>query len=87
MNRDIEDQLYRYTELVESLADRLSRRDRNERDDLIQEGMIAAWEALREDNTPTEELIEKRMRKWLRYRGRQKRDVPANYDTLLRLEG
>lgn len=85
-DRDIEDQLLAQRELVESLADRLSRRDRNERDDLFQEGMIAAWEALAGGKPVTEDLIEKRMQKWLKYRGRQKRDVSTSYDKLLPLE-
>lgn len=85
-DRALDGQLREYTGLVESLADRLSRRDRNERDDLFQEGMIAAWEALEKGKPVTEDIIEKRMAKWLRFRGRQKRDVPTSYDKLLPLE-
>lgn len=87
MHRDISDQVRAHQDLVESLADRLSRRDRNERDDLVQEGMIAVWEALRAGNEVTETALNKRMRKWLRYRGRQRRDVPTAYDALLSMEG
>jgi DNA-directed RNA polymerase specialized sigma24 family protein len=83
MARALDDQLRDHAGLVESLAEKLSRRDRNERDDLTQEGMIAVWEALTQGNPVTEEGITKRMNKWLRYRGRQKRDVPTSYDRLL----
>jgi DNA-directed RNA polymerase specialized sigma24 family protein len=85
-NRDIEGQLREHTGLVESLAERLSRRSRDERDDLVQEGLIAVWEALRSGKPVTEDNIVKRMQKWLRYRGRQKRDVPTSYDKLLPME-
>lgn len=86
MDRDLEGQLREHAGLVESLADRLSRRDRNERDDLAQEGMIAVWEAIKTGRPVDEEVVEKRMQKWLRYRGRQKRDVSTSYDKLLPME-
>jgi len=85
-NRELDDRLRENTGLVESLAELLSRRSRDERDDLIQEGLIAVWEALRSGKPVTEDNIVKRMRKWLRYRGRQKRDVPTSYDKLLPME-
>lgn len=85
-NRDIEDQLRSHAGLVKSLADQFSRRDRNERDDLIQEGLIACWEAIAGGKLVTEDIIIKRMRKWLKYRGRQKRDVSTSYDKLLPME-
>jgi DNA-directed RNA polymerase specialized sigma24 family protein len=85
-NRDINGQVLEHRGLVESLADRLSRRDRNERDDLIQEGLIAAWEAITGGKLVTEDLIVKRMKKWLKFRGRQKRDVSTSYDKLLPME-
>lgn len=83
MSRDIERQLHECVELVQSLAERLSRRYRDELDDLIQEGMIAAWEALKDGKPVTEELLTKRMSKWLRFRGRQRRDIPTSYDKML----
>src|SRR6187551_2305397 len=85
-NRELEGQLREHAGLVESLADRLSRRDRSERDDLVQEGLIACWEAITGGKPVTEDIVVKRMAKWLRYRGRQKRDVPTSYDKLLPLE-
>lgn len=86
LDRDIDDRLREHAGLVKSLADRFSRRDRNERDDLEQEGMIAVWQCLTADKPVTEEEVEKRMTKWLKFRGRQKRDVPTSYDKLLPLE-
>jgi len=85
-NRVTDDQLLEHRGLVETLADRLSRRDRNEYDDLRQEGMIAVWELLANGKPVTEDSITKRMKKWLRYRGRQKREVPTSYDKLLPME-
>lgn len=85
-DRDINGQVREHAGLVESLADRFSRRDRNEKDDLIQEGLIATWEALAGGKPVTEDIIVKRMRKWLKYRGRQKRDVSTSYDKLLPME-
>jgi len=85
-NRVLNDQLRSHAGLVESLAERLSRRDRNERDDLIQEGMIAAWEAITGGKLVTEDIVVKRMKKWLKFRGRQKRDVPTSYDKILPME-
>jgi hypothetical protein len=48
--------------------------------------MIAVWLILAEGDIPTEEKIEKRMRKWLRLRRKQLRDVPTEYDALLPME-
>lgn len=84
--RELEDQLRSHAGLVESLADQLSRRSRDERDDLVQEGLIAVWENLAAGKPVTEDSVVKRMKKWLRYRGRQKRDVPTSYDKLLPME-
>lgn len=83
MSRDIERQLRAHAGLVQSLAETQSRRHRDELDDLIQEGMIAAWELLRDGKAVTEELLLKRMSKWLRFRGRQRRDIPTSYEKLL----
>lgn len=71
--------------LVESLAERLSRRHRDERDDLIQEGLISVWQSAAAGQAPTEASIEKRMRAWLRLRGRQRRETPTDYDKAMKL--
>ena len=70
---------------VKELAERLSRRHRDEYDDLYQEGLIAVWQLRAAGEEVTEEKIEKRMRKWLRYRGRQRRELPTDYDKRLKL--
>ena len=85
-NRVLDDQLRAHQGLVESLADQLSRRKPSERDDLIQEGLIECWRAIEAHEPITPEAVEKRMKKWLRYRGRQQRDIPSSYDTLLSME-
>jgi DNA-directed RNA polymerase specialized sigma24 family protein len=85
-DRELTDQLRAHARLVESLADRLSRRNRDELDDLRQEGMIAVWQLIDHGQPVTEKEVEKRMRKWVRYRGRQLREVPTSYDTFLPLE-
>lgn len=68
---------------VEELADRLARRQPNERDDLVQEGLISVWDSLRAGQAPTEQSIKRRMKRWLKYRGRQNRDVPVDYNKAL----
>jgi hypothetical protein len=87
-DRELTDQLREHAGLVESLAARLSRRNRDEFDDLQQEGMIACWQLIAAGEPVTEAAVEKRMRKWMRYRGRQLREapVPTAYDKLLPME-
>jgi hypothetical protein len=85
-DRELSDQLRAHARLVESLADRLSRRNRDELDDLKQEGMIAVWQLIENGQPVTEKEVEKRMRKWVRYRGRQLREVPTSYETFLPME-
>jgi len=70
---------------VEEMADRLSRRHRDERDDLVQEGLISVWQSLAAGEAPSEKTIQRRMKRWLKYRGRQRRDVPSDYDKALKL--
>lgn len=82
----MDDQLMEFHGLVVRLADRMSRRHRDEYDDLAQEGMILVWKALRAGKTPTETQIENRMRNWLKFRGRQRREMPADYNKLLPME-
>lgn len=83
-DRALDNQAAEYRGLVESLAARIaSRWQRHELDDIKQEGMIAVWLILAEGGTPTEDQIEKRMRKWMRLRRKQLRDVPTEYESLL----
>jgi len=54
-----------------------------EYDDLYQEGLISVWQALERGVTPSIELIEFRMRDWMRYLGRQS---PIPYEAMLPLD-
>lgn len=51
----------------------------------MQEGRISVWQTVAAGATPTEATIEKRMRAWLRLRGRQRRETPVDYDKALKL--
>lgn len=84
----MDDQLRNYAGLVDSLARKLSGGARAaqvgaEYDDLYQEGMISAWQALARGVQPSADMIENRMRDWLRYLGRQ---TPIPYEALLPLD-
>lgn len=85
MQSAVEREVAAHLTQVEEMADRLSRRHRDERDDLVQEGLISVWECLRADRPPTEKDIERRMKRWLKFRGRQRRDVPVDYDKALKI--
>lgn len=54
-----------------------------EYDDLYQEGLISVWQALERGVTPSIEMVENRMRDWMRYIGRQ---TPVPYEALLPLD-
>ena len=82
------DQLRKYAGLVDSLARKLSAGPRAaqvgaEYDDLAQEGLISIWQALERGVIPSADMVENRMRDWLRYLGRQN---PIPYETLLPLD-
>ena len=72
--------------MVERLAERRAARHPNELDDLKQEGRILIWTKLSQGKVPTEEQIDNRMRGWLKFRSRQTREVPTDYDKLLPIE-
>jgi hypothetical protein len=77
-----------YRGLVEGLARKVAstRRARNvgaEFDDLVQEGLIAVWQALEAGLRISPDVVEGRMKNWVRYLGAgQGRD----YEELLPLE-
>lgn len=54
-----------------------------EYDDLYQEGMINVWQTLQRGVTPSIEIIELRMRDWIKHLDPQ---VPGDYDQLLPLD-
>lgn len=49
----------------------------NENDDLVQEGLIAVWEALRDGHHPSNEVVLNAMRDWCR---KQRRKGLAGFD-------
>lgn len=49
-------------------------------DDLRQEGMIAVWMAFRRGQAPTVDIIENRMRDWIRKTTRQARLETERFD-------
>lgn len=73
---------------VEALAVRLAKpgtRGRNgcEFDDLVQEGMIDAWQAIQRGITPTDQHIRGRMLDYIKWLGRH---APTEYGTMLPIE-
>ncbi|MCZ2109520.1 MAG: hypothetical protein LC118_08125 [Dehalococcoidia bacterium] len=77
-----------YRGLVEALAEKVARSPQAKRvgaeyDDLVQEGLIDVWQALRKDITPSAQTCENRMRNWVKYLGSHGR---AEYGTMLPIE-
>lgn len=72
-----------YSDAVTSWARRYVGRNGAELDDLVQEGLICVWQTLEKGVTPSREVIEGRMKNWVRFLGRQ---VPANYEDMLPLD-
>lgn len=72
-----------YGDLVESLARKFVGRNGAEFDDLVQEGLISAWQALCRGVTPSPLVIEYRMRDWTTWLGRQS---PVEYGQMLPLD-
>lgn len=61
-----------------------------DQDDLTQEGLINVWQTLQRGVTPSADIIEARMRDYVRYlgaqQGRNRRGEPLHYDEILPLE-
>jgi len=77
-----------YAEACEAIARRLSRGGRArqvgaEFDDLYQEGLIMVWLTLAKGISPSAQMIENRMRDWMRYVNRQS---PIPYEAMLPLD-
>jgi DNA-directed RNA polymerase specialized sigma24 family protein len=83
--RSMDDQVRAYQDLVVTLAERRARRHPNERDDLIQEGLILVWTRLSTGKPVTEAAIDNRMRNWLKLRSRQLRDNPTEYERIMKI--
>lgn len=81
-------QVSAYAGICATIADRYSRGSQARRcgaefDDLYQEGLISVWQALERGVTPSADLIEFRMRDWMRYLNRQS---PIPYEAMLPLD-
>ena len=84
----------RYRATVESLATKAAASHRAvavgaEYDDLVQEGLIHVWQSLERGVCPSAEMIENRMRDWIRHLGAQigvGREEEVNYDLILPLD-
>lgn len=83
-----------YSEAVEAIALRVSRgavalQVGAEYDDLVQEGLINVWQTLERKVTPSGDMIENRMRDYVRWIGAQigrGRDGSVPYEALLPLD-
>jgi hypothetical protein len=84
-----------YREAVQAIALRVSRgavaTDLGVHvDDLEQEGLIDVWQSLMRGVTPSADMIENRMRDWVRHEaaqlGRGRNGEPIAYDALLPLD-
>lgn len=81
-----DDDIRAYLPLVESHAARLSKRRVGvEYDDLVQEGMVSVWQSLRRGVRP-ELAIVNRMRDWIDFQARLRRNDSAPYGALLPIE-
>lgn len=68
MHRVVADaELAAYSPLVKKLARKYTGRSGAEWDDLVQEGMISVWEALRRSNIPSRLVIQYAMQQWVRF--------------------
>lgn len=84
-----------YREAVQAIALRVSRgavalQIGVQVDDLEQEGLIDVWQSLQRGVEPSAEMIENRMRDYVRYEGAQlgrgRNGEPLAYETLLPLD-
>lgn len=86
MSRVTDEQVAVYRDHVESLARRYVGFAEAELDDLVQEGLIAVWQAIGRGLRPSSEVIEGRMIDWLRYLRRLQHNDGIAYDLLLPIE-
>jgi len=76
-----------YQHLVRNLARKFVHRAGAEYDDLVQEGLISVWEALRRDNRPSAEVVEYAMRQWVRFLQRVQRGDSLAADLIFASSG
>lgn len=72
-----------YKSTVENLAQQFVGRNGAEFDDLVQEGLINVWQSLMRKVTPSADIIEDRMKNYVRWLGRR---LPTPYEALLPLD-
>ena len=77
------EQVAAYEAACSALARKYVGRNGAEHDDLVQEGRIFVWQSLERGIPPSAEMIENRMRDYVRWLGRQ---TPIPYEALLPLE-
>lgn len=83
MTQVTSDQVEAYLGLVEHLAKQFVGRNGAEQDDLVQEGLINVWQTLERGIVPSVEIIENRMRDYVRWLGRR---YPVPYEQMLPLD-
>lgn len=66
----MDEQVRGYLGLCEQAARKLVGRNGAEFDDLVQEGLISAWWALKHDIVPSASIVELRMLQYVRWLGR-----------------
>lgn len=72
-----------YAGLCEHLAQKFVGRNGAELDDLVQEGLINAWQALERGVTPSARILELRMLTYVQWLGRRE---PVAYEDMLSLD-
>ena len=90
----LDDQVATYRGLIESLARKFVGRNGAEFDDLVQEGLLSLWQAMGRKIPPSADVIENRMRNYVRLLGSQIGRTPiydsrgrlVDYGTLLPLD-
>jgi hypothetical protein len=88
----MDDEIGAYTDLVESLARKFVGRNGAEGEDLVPEGLLFCWQSLSRGIQPVPDLIEGRMKSWVRLlgtqigRGRGVSGEAVEYATLLPLD-
>jgi hypothetical protein len=70
----------------EYVRSRAARRVGAEYDDLEQEGLIFVWQSLERGIPPAAELVEGRMKNWVRYISRQREMAGVPYGLMLPLD-
>lgn len=81
------DRVSEYDGVITSIAFRYVGFGHAELDDLIQEGRISVWKALRHGRVPSKLVIERRMIGWVRFLRRLIHNDAIAYERLLPVDG